>query len=231
MKETVKTTLTCSNCGAPIDFKNPMEKCSYFDSPYIEEILSQMRTEQEIQRRENEYRAYQMRKLKEQAERIQAEKLKEERAAKNREVNRKAWEAYREEQIRLSKLPKASAFFGLNLVFGSFGFHWLYVKCWFKAFMECAFTFLIALSFASGHDFIGSLMAFYVFICSGLSFSYVANNVLEKTDGVEFNVDLKMNPKRKWQKYQTFYGETILMMFSFIFRMMYIGAIAVVLGA
>lgn len=195
--KTIKTTLICSNCGAPIDFKNYDEKCPYCDSPYTEEILSQMREEQ---------------------------------AAKNREANKRAWEAYEEEQIRLSKLPKASTFFGLNLLFGAFGAHWLFVKCWFKAFMDCAFTVLCALSLASDYELISIFLAFYIFVRSSFCFPYVANNVLEKTDGVEFNVDLKMKPKRKWQKYQIFKGEANLMLFSFIFRMCWIGIISTVLS-
>ena len=192
--KTVKTTLICSNCGAPIDFKNYDEKCPYCNSPYTEEILSQMR---------------------------------EELSVKTQEANKRAYE---EEQIRLSKLPKASTFFNLNLSFGAFGAHWLFVKCWFKAFMDCAFTVLCSLSLASGHWLLGMFLAFYAFIRSSFCILYVSNNVSEKTDGVEFNIDLKMKPKRKWQKYQDFEGGTSLVLFSLIFRACWIGIISALLS-
>lgn len=224
MEPTVKTTIVCSNCGAPIDFKVLSEKCPYCDSPYAESVLSQMRTEREIQRREIEYKRYQMKKLKEQAERVQAEKERQEKSKREQE-------RYEQELVRLSKLPKVSTFLNLDMFLGAFGAHWIFVKCWFKAFLCCASTIGATLAYASGNRFLEGVLLWYIIISSTLTYIYAPNNCFVKSEGVEFNVNLWLKPKKPNQKYYSYKGLIPRVLFSAFNRMFWIPFILALLNS
>ena len=195
---TIKTTLTCSCCGAPINFEEFSTNCPFCDSPYADFIIDKM--EEERKNRETAQAEY---------EQQQKDKI--------------YMQQYLAEQARLSKLPKASTALGLYLLFGAFGAHWFYLKEYYKGGITICLNILMALSFLNDWIFIGLLLfAYTVCYCEIIYFPLaITNNRLKKL-GIEVNLDVHLKPKRKYAICQDFEGSTSIILFRIAINLAWI---------